>query len=469
MMNAPDGGYRGEHMKIHPACRESSIYRKAGIAAFIYILLMGIVIQLIIIPRLEGSDVSSGLIVPDSRYFEHIAVDLAERIRHEGWASWQLRPQNQAPAGIAAAVYAATVPKPWTLLPLNAALHAAAFIVLALLLRPLASSPLVALIGALPLLLFPSAATWTAQIHKDGFMILGFLMVLLGMRDLVMQSRRRALVRSTAVVLMGLALIWLVRPYGLAIGLAGVAGIAAVATIAWIVSRWRRQEPVWCAPGILIPWLLVVALGPLASGDIPAGEWPVADASPTAGPSVTVTSPAVWFQTPWLPAPIDNLFAKLSAIRERFRLTDPSAGSMIDQDVMLCNAGEVLSYIPRALQITLLAPFPSSWFSAGTTSFSSLMRACASVEMMVIYGCLLGLLVGVVFWYRRWELWSIIILCGNYLIMYGLTQPNLGTLYRHRYPYLLTIAGVGLVGAIELVRWHRSRGHQFAARRAEHG
>ena len=57
--------------------------------------------------------------------FHKIAIELAEKIHAEGWRNWELRPQLQAPSGIAVALYVVTgVEKPWIVLPLNSLLFA---------------------------------------------------------------------------------------------------------------------------------------------------------------------------------------------------------------------------------------------------------------------------------------------------------------------------------------------------------
>ena len=74
-----------------------------------------------------------------------------------GWDEWMLRPQGQAPAGIAAAIYTLTVTEPWTVIPLNAAVHATAAVVLIGIIQRLTSRWQYAMLATLPFILYPSA------------------------------------------------------------------------------------------------------------------------------------------------------------------------------------------------------------------------------------------------------------------------------------------------------------------------
>ena len=93
---------------------------------------------------------------------------------------WRLRNGEHALYGINAAVYALTVPEPWTLIPLQAALHATSALLLVYVVRPFVSSWGMAVGGALPFLLFPSSLITYAQITKDVYSICGGLMFLHG-------------------------------------------------------------------------------------------------------------------------------------------------------------------------------------------------------------------------------------------------------------------------------------------------
>jgi len=95
---------------------------------FVYTASIALMVQLILLPKIFPAwHAGDGLLIGIDCYsFHNIAVDLAKKIHAQGWSAWELRPDGQASAGIAGAVYALTVPKPWIVIPINAALHATA-------------------------------------------------------------------------------------------------------------------------------------------------------------------------------------------------------------------------------------------------------------------------------------------------------------------------------------------------------
>ena len=121
------------------------------------------------------------------------------------------------PIGIASAVYALTWPKPWTLIPLNAALHATAAALLFRLLRGFVTDWRWAAVGVAPFVVFPSALVWVSQIHKDGFFIAGYLCLFVAWAELARHDPGTLRWRG-----LGRALVLL--PVGFGLHLAGAAG-----------------------------------------------------------------------------------------------------------------------------------------------------------------------------------------------------------------------------------------------------
>ena len=106
----------------------------------------------------------------------------------------------------------------------------------------------------------------------------------------------------------------------------------------------------------------------------------------------------------------------------------------------------MFAYLPRALQIGLLAPFPNFWFETGYTAAGTAMRFESGIEMVFAYFCLLGLPLFI--WRNPGDtaLWLVIFVCISLLAIYAITVPNLGALYRFRFPYFMTMVGLGLAG-----------------------
>ena len=152
-----------------------------------------------------------------------------------------------APIGIASAVYALTWPKPWTLIPLNAALHATAAALLFRLLRGFVADWRWAAVGVAPFVFFPSALVWVSQIHKDGFFIAGYFCLFVAWAELARHDpgalHWRGLGRALVLLPVGFGLIWLVRPdlTRVAHATAGLAlGVLAFRIAVWIWRNPRR-------------------------------------------------------------------------------------------------------------------------------------------------------------------------------------------------------------------------------------
>ena len=174
---------------------------------FGYSAISALAIQLVVLPYLLPAwHAGNGLLVGgDWIAFHNYAVGRAARIRAEGWSAFELRPLWNAPIGIASAVYALTWPKPWTLIPLNAALHATAAALLFRLLQGFVADWRWAAVGVAPFVFYPSALEWVSQIHKDGFFITGYLCLFVAWAELARHdpgalavARARAGPRSAA-------------------------------------------------------------------------------------------------------------------------------------------------------------------------------------------------------------------------------------------------------------------------------
>lgn len=116
----------------------------------------------------------------------------------------------------------------------------------------------------------------------------------------------------------------------------------------------------------------------------------------------------------------------------------------MDSDVTLTRAGEVLAYVPRAPQVTLFAPFPPQW-TGGVTPGATVMRRVAGAEMLVCYLAVAALSWGLWRWRDRVELHVLALYCLGMMLVYALAIPNVGALYRFRYPFATLLIGLGVV------------------------
>lgn len=454
---------------------------------FAYVIITGFLVQFVILPYLapglhDGDGMLRGL---DTTGFHREAVELARRIHVEGWSAWSFRPDGfNSPPGLMSFVYALTWPKPVVLLPISAFLWGlAAFAMVRILQMLFPSIGRLAIVGALLMACLPSTFMWTTQFHKDVFSIPGTSLVMLGFfRSSMFKAGEpflRTMLPALCAVICGAFLIWIVRPYLLNLMMpACLLALCVLLLGNFLRSVGLRQI---IGPAIIAVAVIVIALGAnrLAGGgsssrmDVTAqiSEISIAsriDDSKTAGASTSpVTSTEV---VATAPEPSDNLLIatanKLANIVLVFRAGYCSgqnllAGAMIDCDVKVKSASDAIIYLPRALQVALLAPFPHHWISDGKSPGGSLMRIVVGGEMALNYLIFLAAILVLVL--RKTEFTIRMAACLVFLIAPALiivySNPNLGTIYRMRYLFLEgPVAIAACIAIAGIIHWRNAGG-----------
>jgi hypothetical protein len=123
------------------------------------------------------------------------------------------------------------------------------------------------------------------------------------------------------------------------------------------------------------------------------------------------------------------------------------SGSMVDRDVELLSVKDFITYLPRALQLGLFAPFPTDWLAPAQSSGGGIMRLVAGVEMLGVYFALVFLPYTLWRWRFRVEMWLAAAFGSILLLLYSYTTPNMGSLYRLRYGFLMLLVALGVAGA----------------------
>ncbi|MDD5120692.1 MAG: hypothetical protein PHR84_05225 [Candidatus Omnitrophica bacterium] len=164
-----------------------------------------------------------------------------------------------------------------------------------------------------------------------------------------------------------------------------------------------------------------------------------------------------WKRSFWLPLFFEKKAYSLALAREGFRLSGPQAKSNIDSNISFGNVKGILAYLPRAAQIVFLAPFPNQWLQEGSHPGNTLMRRMAAYEMIAVYLILLFLPYALWHWRKRIEIWIIFLFCTYIMLMHGLVVCNVGSLYRMRYPYIMTLVSLGIAGFIVFLNDIRSK------------
>jgi len=369
--------------------------------------------------------------------FHRRAVQLSETIRLEGWQAWTPRPGGQIVSGVAAVFYTLITPKPWTLLPLNALMHTLASWALFDILRSITGDWKKAAAGAALFAFFPSSLTWTAQMHNDGYAVPGGLLFINGWVNLARRETwdsKWIVPRSVLFILAGSWLLWLVRPYMVTM-LRGLAGLCALGLVMIFLRRSIQKTLAWWKTIAAALIFLLLSFASFDQTEFTTGTGPR---------SQGMQQP--WVSTPWVPGYIDRQFRSLSRARTDAIFKWSHAASNIDEHITFSSLPEVIAYLPRAAQIGFLSPFPADWFGAGSRAPNTMMRRISGVEMILVYAAFLCLPCAVWRWRKRVELWVLLFFCTGMLVIYALGVPNVGTLYRFRYAYLMSVAGLGVTG-----------------------
>lgn len=477
-----------------------------GLFFFIYSFVTSVAIQTILIPKVFPSfDLGEGLIVLDSHGFNQIAKQKADAIKTKGWEAWELRPGGQSPAGIASIFYACWVPKPYSMLPFNALVHALCGCLVCWLLFHFFSRQ-AAMLGGTLFIMNPAAMEWVAQMHRDGVFILGNLLVLVCLvlfLEGMERASAKALLGGLFLGVAGTGVVWVARPYWLAILLVSVLLGVLLIGVSWRrVRNMSQQEGVarfWVVPcvlGLLLfqgwvtknyghdfvavppadeikkvaslvreapkvrpsPGEATTVRPPLGEGTQVSpspGEVPKVVSQPVAAVEVVPQQPSgtetnAWGRTPWLPEFFEIKLYQISVVRLGVILT--GGNTVVDADVVLNSADAFMSYLPRALQVGLLSPLPDLWQGTGSTPAMTLARRIMGVVTVIFYCCLLGTLTSLFSHRKDPVAWIMVTYCLLGIVVFTYSYPNIGTLLRFRYGFYMVFISFGAAAIMEKVR-----------------
>jgi len=428
--------------------------------AFAYTTLATLVIQLVVLPYLVPSlHAGHGLMVGhDSVGFHAMADEMATRIQASGWHEWTFAPDLQRTVGILAAVYAITgVHEPAIVTPLYALLYAIGTLCIYRTTCLLSGSRAGGWCAALAFLLFPSAATIYADMHKDAFSAAGLLLLIGAWSEY--ETRERIglwrIVWFLATCALAVLLLWLVRPYLVKLSLGALSvGLIAMLTAKLVLTRGRRFDPRAYLPHLAV-LAVMAAITTYSSAPLMNAAPPPASTPAMGGPA----APAKAAEASSLDRLFDRTFGSILYVRSGFAMT--KGGSRIDKDVRITSFSDLAAYLPRTMQIGLFAPFPDTWFERGMTAGAHMMRLVSGLEMTICYVLFAGYLFLVLALKRNRVVPFVFVMatCLTLLCVVSLAVPNVGTLYRMRYPFFMLIVGLGAAGwALYLTRTRPLKG-----------
>jgi hypothetical protein len=414
-------------------------------------------------PNLVNRDGIMGSFALDSYNYQRGAARLAEVLSRDGVAAW---------AAESAPVHVRLISLQFALLgplfgygtlsaePFNLLCYLAV-VGLTLLLGREVGGGRAGLLAAGAVALWPTFLLHTLQLLKDPLFVAGTLALVLCVVTWLTRVYGRASA-AAAGALMGVAilLVLLIRFNFLVVILALVLFGFALLVVRQLVERrtlyWNMAGP-----------LLILAAGALSlvlllfSPEAPAVQkfkhYPPDGGGPSKYsistgervPTVVKHLPrarAEEGETPGyarrLLAAADKAAHRVGSVRYRFSAVYSEAGSGIDRDVRFNDLASLILYLPRALAVGCCAPFPDTWVAAGR-SVGSAGKLLAGAETLVMYAFGLLALVAVLRPPRRLAASLLLAIIAFGVTGLGLVIPNVGALYRFRYPFwaLLIILG----------------------------
>jgi len=164
----------------------------------------------------------------------------------------------------------------------------------------------------------------------------------------------------------------------------------------------------------------------------------------------------------------DTLAKRVGSMRLGFAAAYPDAGSFLDSDRDFKSVNDLLTYIPRATEIGLWAPFPNSWISAGRR-VGNAGKLLAGAETFFIYLCQVLAVWTVMREPRRLALWFLLAIATLGVTALALVVPNVGALYRLRYAFWVMVMVMAMTVVDKLLasvveRWRMRQ--QYLGRRA---
>jgi murein biosynthesis integral membrane protein MurJ len=395
--------------------------------------------QKLLLPLVPSLHAGSGLLDADSIRFHHSAIELAERIRQSGWSELSLLPLGGEYVNVTllGALYALFGDDPSLIVPFNAAIHALNGVLIYRIGKELGtgrSGTIAGLAAAILFVGFPSALNWYGQVHKDGFAIVGILVVAwswIWLRERPPDTRGLIVVASSTAL--SIVFTFTSRPYNLAL-LAVALGLVLAAMLVIDVRHLRVRG------SKLAIYLLSLAL--VAAGPVLVSVRGFPDSERQFEASLPDWS---WKTTSSVPRWVDRGLETAARLRVRFVESGRVAGasSMIDTEITPDSVAAVAAHAPRAVQVALFAPFPTQWLEK-----FSLARLVAVFETGIWYLLAPGVLF-LLFLHRSSKVLMLLSFGLVFMWIYGLTIPNVGTLYRLRYPILFLFILLGILGWIE--------------------
>lgn len=267
------------------------------------------------------------------------------------------------------------------------------------------------------ILMMPSSSVWYLQHHKELYLFLGLSL-------LTTFVFTKFSYRLFPLFIVGYWLIMVSKGY---LGIL----IASLVLIAFFVHQKLRDIPK------IIGVCLMIVLTCLTIREPPAQL-----------EMELIKKQACQVSSTIIPA---SIIQRIENVRTRFLIRHDRAASDIDIDQHFCNDWQFISYLPRAIAIGFFYPLPiQHWGDEVNSSSRSLIeRSISRLEMSIVF---ISWVFVAFFLRKRVKYWlPVLIISVPVILLIVYANPNMGTLYRYRGPYLLPLIAIGLAEGVAVL------------------
>jgi murein biosynthesis integral membrane protein MurJ len=419
---------------------------------FCYATLIALVFQKLLLPIVPSLHAGHGLLSNDAIYFHTAAIDLANQIRESGWSNWSLWPGVGAGANVAvlSILYVFFEPDPSLLIPINAILHASSGVLIYLIAIKICPGKVgnyAGLLVSVLFVVFPSSLNWYAQIHKDGYAILGYLLVLYSWVSF--DDMKYKIFPLLVGNIAGAFFVMSVRPYAVDILFLAVLGLFVCVVLSVIIKKRRAVIIVGAAGALLCigAFSVVIHKSDLGSIEIDTvGDYYLIDIDTVGGHGLIdhekcpIVKSWQWQHSNLVPIKLDYYAQAVSKVRLSSVCGGYGSNSEMDGNIIPEDILGVIAYLPRSFQIAWFAPFPDTWFHD-----ISITRLVGSAEMFIWYLLMPGVIM-LLLRHNTLQVWLVLSFGFVFLLTYGYVTANLGTLHRVRYPFIMLYMLLGVLG-----------------------
>ncbi len=481
--------------------------RAAALTAFVLAaslqLLFTALLRLIVVPvLLPASHMHHGLQrASDSLFFHGLAVEVSAGLRSLGWSalSSELLPGLLHTKVLGVIYFLAGTDSPYVIYVLNALIvgaTAALFVFTASLLVP--RSPVIAGLAFVPVAFSPLVLFSHSELLREPFaLFFGAVWVagLVAGATLAPDATSRGRAAGVLLMVVGFTGVAGLRPYLMLPLMAGSMIVLAVLAAAWLADR-RTRAPfasacATVATGALLAYLLVIRPGWLEAFqyDRRGATEAVAEAVRATGAAKVealrrksagqepaqieredVLIPSVctvaWRQSNLLPGSLDDKFEAIACSRQGFiRYCDQALlGLRADRhcdEFIPTSAGQLIAHVPKAMVWGVAVPLPPMWFDGFGSAGTGLRRAGYTVDGVMSYLLLPGVLVLVARIRRHPVAGAVALALLAVTTIYALAVPSQFILARMRLAVYAPLLALGWVGIAEWLVAHSRRARAF--------